>query len=50
MQRNVPAGRLGKPDEIGEVIRFLATTEARFLTGALIDFSGGWPAAPARPG
>jgi len=50
VERNVPARRLGKPEEIGEVIRFLATTHARFLTGALIDFSGGWPAAPERPG
>ncbi|MFZ4808308.1 MAG: hypothetical protein ACOYLQ_13710 [Hyphomicrobiaceae bacterium] len=46
----MPAHRLGKPGEIGEVIRFPATTRARFLTGALIDFSGGWPAAPERPG
>ena len=49
VKQSVPAGRLGKPDEIGEVIRFLATTKARFLTGAMIDFSGGWPAAPIRP-
>ena len=47
--QSVPAGRLGEPAEIGEVIRFLATTEARFLTGAIIDFSGGWPASPPRP-
>ena len=46
----VPAKRLGRPDEIGEVIRFLATTKARFLTGAIIDFAGGWPASPVRPG
>jgi 3-oxoacyl-[acyl-carrier protein] reductase len=45
----VPAGRLGRPEEIGELIRFLATTKARFLTGAIIDFAGGWPASPARP-
>jgi 3-oxoacyl-[acyl-carrier protein] reductase len=42
----VPARRLGRPEEIGEVIRFLATTNARFLTGAIIDFAGGWPASP----
>lgn len=39
----VPAGRLGRPEEIGDVIRFLATTQARFLTGAVIKFAGGWP-------
>jgi NAD(P)-dependent dehydrogenase (short-subunit alcohol dehydrogenase family) len=46
----VPARRLGRPDEIGELIRFLATTKARFLTGAIIDFAGGWPASQTRPG
>ncbi|MCA8907504.1 MAG: SDR family oxidoreductase [Rhodospirillaceae bacterium] len=45
----VPAGRLAEPWEIGDVIRFLATTKASFLTGAIIDFSGGWPAGPMRP-
>lgn len=46
----VPARRLGRPEEIGEVIRFLATTSARFLTGAIIDFAGGWPVSPIFPG
>jgi len=46
----VPVGRLGRQDEIGEVIAFLATNDASFLTGAIIDFAGGWPVAPKRPG
>jgi 3-oxoacyl-[acyl-carrier protein] reductase len=46
---SVPAGRLGRPEEIGDVIRFLATTESRFLTGSIVDFAGGWPAAQTRP-
>jgi NAD(P)-dependent dehydrogenase (short-subunit alcohol dehydrogenase family) len=45
----VPVGRLGRPDEIGELIRYLASTESRFLTGAIIDFSGGWPVSKTRP-
>ena len=49
VRSSVPAGRLGEPQEIGEVIRFLATTQARFLTGAIIDFNGGWPVSPPRP-
>lgn len=49
VQRSVPAGRLGRPEEIGELIRFLATCESTFLTGANIDFSGGWPTGVARP-
>ncbi|WP_207004080.1 SDR family oxidoreductase [Trinickia mobilis] len=49
VEATVPAQRLGRPDEIGEVIRFLATTQARFLTGAIIDFNGAWPGCQVRP-
>ena len=45
----VPAGRLADPAEIGSVIRFLASNPTPFLTGAIIDFAGGWPAAPLPP-
>lgn len=46
----VPVRRLGRPEEIGELVRFLATMEGSFLTGAVIDFAGGWPAARGAPG
>lgn len=49
VKSEVPVGRLGRPDEIGELILFLARTESRFLTGSVIDFTGGWPAAKSRP-
>ncbi|WP_109478221.1 SDR family oxidoreductase [Paraburkholderia sp. C35] len=49
VKASVPAGRLGDPEEIGELITFLASTQSRFLTGAIVDFSGGWPAAATRP-
>jgi NAD(P)-dependent dehydrogenase (short-subunit alcohol dehydrogenase family) len=49
VRRSVPVGRLADPHEIGEVIAFLATVRTRFLTGAIIDFSGGWPFGEARP-
>ncbi len=45
----VPAGRLGEPDEVGELVAYLATMRGRFHTGTIIPFSGGWPAAPPRP-
>ncbi|MFP3567432.1 SDR family oxidoreductase [Paraburkholderia sp. SIMBA_030] len=50
IKSEVPLGRLGQPDEIGDLIRYLASTGSRFLTGAIVDFSGGWPAAKTRPG
>lgn len=49
IQDVVPVGRLAEPAEIGELIRYLATMQGSFLTGAIIDFSGGWPAARPRP-
>jgi 3-oxoacyl-[acyl-carrier protein] reductase len=45
IEQTVPVRRLGEPGEVGELIRFLATMKGSFLTGAIIDFSGGWPAA-----
>lgn len=49
VRQSVPVGRLAEPHEIGEVIAFLATVRTRFLTGAIVDFSGGWPFGAARP-
>ena len=45
----VPAGRLGRPEEIGELIAYLAGMKGSFHTGTIIKFAGGWPAAPKRP-
>ena len=49
IEQVVPAGRLARPEEIGELIEYLATMEGTFLTGAIIDFSGGWPVALPLP-
>jgi NAD(P)-dependent dehydrogenase (short-subunit alcohol dehydrogenase family) len=37
----VPMGRLGEPDEIANVILWLLSDEASYVTGALYDVSGG---------
>ena len=39
-----PMGRLGRPEEIGEVIAFLASDRASYITGAEIFVDGGWTA------
>ncbi|XBQ16499.1 MAG: SDR family oxidoreductase [Oceanicaulis sp.] len=49
IEASVPTGQLAEPEEIGEVVVFLATAKTRHLTGAVIDFAGGWPFAPKRP-
>lgn len=37
----IPMGRLGKPEEVAAVVRFLASDEASFVTGQCYDISGG---------
>ena len=37
----VPMGRLGKPEEIGDLIAFLASERASYITGANICLDGG---------
>jgi 3-oxoacyl-[acyl-carrier protein] reductase len=41
MLENTPLGRLGHPDDIASVAAFLASDEARWVTGSLIDAAGG---------
>ncbi len=36
-----PMGRLGKPEEVAAVVKFLASDEASFVTGQCYDISGG---------
>jgi 3-oxoacyl-[acyl-carrier protein] reductase len=37
----VPMGRLGLPEEVANVVTFLASDRAGFMTGATVDVSGG---------
>lgn len=39
--RRIPAGRLGRPEEIADVAAFLASDEASYVNGAVIEVSGG---------
>jgi 3-oxoacyl-[acyl-carrier protein] reductase len=34
-------GRIGEPDDIADVIVFLASEQARYLTGQVISVDGG---------
>ena len=40
-----PIGRVGKPEEIASLIRYLCSEEAEFMTGSLLAIDGGWTAA-----
>ena len=37
----IPMGRIGEPDDIADIIVFLASHEARYLTGQVISVDGG---------
>ena len=37
----IPLGRLGDPDEVAQVVRFLASEHASYMTGAVIPVDGG---------
>ena len=37
----IPMGRLGKPEEIGDLVAFLASNRASFMTGASVVLDGG---------
>ena len=39
---NTPFKRVGQPEEVANVVAFLASDEASFMTGAMVEVSGGW--------
>ena len=41
VEGNVPTGKLGDPDDFGEVVAFLCSEQAKFITGAAIPVDGG---------
>jgi len=41
MRERVPLGRLGKPEDIANAYAFLASDEASYINGAVIEVSGG---------
>lgn len=40
-----PIGRLGQPEEVASMVRYLASDEAAFINGACFAIDGGWTAA-----
>jgi 3-oxoacyl-[acyl-carrier protein] reductase len=41
LARSVPVGRLGRPEDVGAAVAYLASDEASFLTGQTIHLNGG---------
>lgn len=43
--KNIPLGRLGKPEEAAALVAFLTGPQSDFITGQIVAFSGGWASA-----
>jgi L-rhamnose 1-dehydrogenase len=40
-EQRIPLGRLGRPDDVADVVVFLASDMARYVTGAALLVDGG---------
>jgi NAD(P)-dependent dehydrogenase (short-subunit alcohol dehydrogenase family) len=38
----IALGRIGDPEEIGEVVNFLLSDKASYVNGAIVNVDGGW--------
>jgi 3-oxoacyl-[acyl-carrier protein] reductase len=39
--KQIPLGRLGEPEEVAKLVRFLASDDAKYITGQIISINGG---------
>ena len=42
MKKKVPLKRLGNPEEVANVVTFIASDAASYITGSNILVDGGW--------
>jgi 3-oxoacyl-[acyl-carrier protein] reductase len=41
-ERQIPVGRLGRPEDVAHAVLFLACEESGFITGQTLPITGGW--------
>ena len=41
LKKLIPAGRFGKPEEVAALVAFLASKEAAYITGEVVNINGG---------
>jgi 3-oxoacyl-[acyl-carrier protein] reductase len=42
LREDIPAGRLGKPEEVAELVTFLVSEKAAYINGQIISVNGAW--------
>jgi len=42
LKEQIPAGRLGRPEEIASLVQYLTGEESSYITGQIIHVNGGW--------
>ncbi|HXE07393.1 MAG TPA: SDR family NAD(P)-dependent oxidoreductase [Acidobacteriaceae bacterium] len=45
LRQRQPVGRLGTPEDVAGLVRYLCSHEADFMQGAVVSLDGGWTAA-----
>jgi NAD(P)-dependent dehydrogenase (short-subunit alcohol dehydrogenase family) len=45
LNQRQPIGRLGRPEEIANLVLYLSSKEADFISGSVVTIDGGWTAA-----
>jgi 3-oxoacyl-[acyl-carrier protein] reductase len=41
-EKQIPVGRIGKPEDVANAVLFLATEETGYITGQTLPITGGW--------
>jgi 3-oxoacyl-[acyl-carrier protein] reductase len=42
LAQDIPLGRIGKPEELGALVAFLASQQAGYITGTTLQIDGGF--------
>lgn len=42
IEERLPAGRIGQPEDVGSVVRFLCSPASDYMTGQIVVVDGGW--------
>jgi 3-oxoacyl-[acyl-carrier protein] reductase len=41
-EKQIPAGRVGKPEDVANAVLFFASEESEYITGQVLPVTGGW--------